>query len=495
MHRKNYISSLSEISDLRSKKREVSSSRSEISCHHRILSAFFLVSVIACAASSAFGVNNPSDPKFDRGASRPRVVSAKPSSVEPAASAQFNYKWNVDNRQFPLLSFFRDQLKPGLDQSLSYPMDQFRFLIFETLDYDDARVRYFLPSISSNGQRVQFIEFGLTQIKNNFVSVDEKRLKLIDDGAQKTIRASDGTRYVFVRYPDGEFRCAEIKDAGNNRLNFIYTSNGSVLHGVVDSAGRTITFNYDDDEIGSITQTWTANAKVFQKTWTVGDQSAGVSLPSNHSRAPRFTSLKKVPSNALVQHYTAEMQASDRTLAQIFGGPNAVAAGNGFEPAGLTASYPLYRGDIIGDDGKLRRGHLSYAVHLYGNSSGTGDSPLYIPNGFTLHSIQPSPTDAAVTFYYPKLGNLTEVTLAVFHVADFEIRPDGDRVRIGNIAGVGGSTPLYKHSHIEFYQGNTGLPPADARMRLRIDPAAVFVGIMQPESSTFRVAGFSPIRN
>ena len=91
-----------------------------------------------------------------------------------------------------------------------------------------------------------------------------------------------------------------------------------------------------------------------------------------------------------------------------------------------------------------------------------------------MHSPQPSPTDAAVTFYYPKLGNLTDVTLAVFHVADFEIRPEGDRVRIGNIAGMGGLTPLYRHSHIEFYRGNTGLPPAEVRIRLRIDPATVF---------------------
>jgi hypothetical protein len=252
-----------------------------------------------------------------------------------------------------------------------------------------------------------------------------------------------------------------------------------MLHGVVDAAGRTITFNYADDGIGSITQTWMANATGFQKTWTVGDQSAAASLRSNYSRAPRFTSFKRVPANAVVQHYTAEMAASDCVLAQIFGGPNAVAAGNGFEPAGLADSYPRYRGDIIGDDGKLRRGHLSYAVHLYGNLSGTADSPLYIPTGFTLRSNQPSPTDAAVTFYYPRLGNLTDVTLAVFHVADFEIRPEGNRVRIGNIGGMGGSSPLYKHSHIEFYRGNSGLPPAEARMRLRVDPAAVFTRTMQ----------------
>jgi len=33
-----------------------------------------------------------------------------------------------------------------------------------------------------------------------------------------------------------------------------------------------------------------------------------------------------------------------------------------------------------------------------------------------------------VRFYYPKLGNLTDVTLAVFHVADFQLVTEGDRI-------------------------------------------------------------------
>ena len=97
-----------------------------------------------------------------------------------------------------------------------------------------------------------------------------------------------------------------------------------------------------------------------------------------------------------------------------------------------------------------------------------------MPSGFTQHSDQPSPTDAVVLFYYPKLGNLKDVTLAVFHVADFQISYEGERVRIGNIGGPGGSSSAYKHSHIEFYRGNTSLPSLPARARLRIDPARVF---------------------
>jgi len=113
-------------------------------------------------------------------------------------------------------------------------------------------------------------------------------------------------------------------------------------------------------------------------------------------------------------------------------------------------------------------------MHLYGSADGKCDSPVYVPAGFTSHSNEPSPTDAAITFYYPRLGKLTDVTLAVFHVSDFQITAEGDRIRIGNLGGPGGSSAFYKHSHIEFYRGNVGLPAAAARAALRIDPATVF---------------------
>jgi hypothetical protein len=457
--RKIYFSFLSEVPGRR--QRQSKPGPGELAYIRLSHFAVGFVLFIVWAASVASGATDPSGSKSDAGA------------VEPATASAINYQWNMDNRQFPLLSFFSEQLKPGLDQSLSFPMDQFRFLIFETLDYYADQHKYLLPSISHDSGGVHFIEFKSNQSKRTFVANVDDGLELTDGGAQKTIRAGNGTTYVFVKFSDGQFRCALINDVQHNRLNFIYASNGLSLRALVDSAGRTITFNYTDDEITSITQTWRANTAGLQKTWTVGQRLAGMSAALSVSVADRVPTLKKVPSNALVREYTAAMADSDKLLAEIFGGPNAVAAGNGFEPPGLAASYPLYRGDVRGDDGRVRRGHLSYAVHLYGNANGTGDSPIYLPAGFTLHSGPPSPTDAAVTFYYPKLGNLTDITIAVFHVADFEIYSEGQRVRIGNIGGMGGSSPLYKHSHIEFYRGNTGLPPAEARMELRVDPAVV----------------------
>ena len=193
-----------------------------------------------------------------------------------------------------------------------------------------------------------------------------------------------------------------------------------------------------------------------------------------YERTPVFGLPKKMPRNALISVYTPEMANTDRLLAKIFGGPGAVAAANSFEPAGLANQYPLYRGDILGDNGRILTGHLSHAMHLYGSLDGRGETSLYVPAGFTSHSGSPTPTDAAVTFFYPRLGNFSNVTVAVFHIANFAISQDGGRVRIGTVGGRGGSYAFYKHSHIEFYHGNIGLPSASARPHLRIDPAAVF---------------------
>ena len=436
--------------------------------------AFRLSSLILCLINMATGATVTSKATVDTGRNRVRFVNVKATSTGSVEAAGTAFKWNLSDRELPLLGLPNSRLTAGLDLSLSYPLAQFSFPIFKPLNYDDEHARYLLPSLSTESRGVHFIEFAPGETRNTYTSIDGANIKLIDNDNLKVVRTSDGTRYIFVRYPDGEFRCASIKDPSGASLSLLYTANGLMLHGVVDSAGRTITFNYATDGIKSITQTWMANSEGLTKTWMVGEHPEGLfdlAVRYSHS-VSAFT--KRVPANAVVRRYTAGMADSDKTLAHIFGGPNAVAGANGFEPAGLAAAYPFYRGNIIGDDGIERRGHLSYAMHLYGSPDGTGNSPLYVPAGFTQHSDQPSPTDAAVTFYYPRLGNLTDVTLAVFHVADFEISYEGDRIRIGSIGGPGGSSASYKHSHIEFYRGNTGLPPVTARPGLRVDPTTVF---------------------
>lgn len=425
------------------------------------LELLVIVAVLMCAAT-VFIPTRPAAAKFRA----PSDVSATgPETTEPKNIA-VTYKWNVADKNLPLLGLTQDRLQPGFDQSLSYHAAQFDFAIFKPLSFDEERGAILLPAIAQN--HVSFIE--LTRATGTHLYSSTIGIELVDQDSVKIVKAADGTKYLFVSYPDNEFRCASIKEPNRAMLNLVYTANGLALHGIVDSTGRSVTFNYGKRGIESLTQSWMSNLEGFTKTWNVTNATSDDATKFAHAvRAGKF-----LPSNALIHEYTTEMEQSDKLLAQIFGRPNAVVGANGFEPAGLAASYPLYRGDVMGDDGKVHRGHLSYAMHIYGSADGRGDSPLYVPTGFTSHSGEPSPTDAAVTFYYPRLGNLTDVTLAVFHVADFQITQEGDRVRIGNLGGPGGSSPLYKHSHIEFYKGNVGLPAAAARAALRIDPTTVF---------------------
>ena len=423
-----------------------------------LLQSLILIAVLGCAVS-VWVPMHPAAAKYRTGGEF-RSESTESKNIATT------FKWNVAEKNAPLLGLSQDRLQPGFEQSLSYHAAQFDFAIFRPLTFDEERGTFLLPTIADNHSA--FIELAPASTPHMYSSTTG--IELIERDSIKTVRTSGGARYLFVHYPDDEFRCASIKEASGVTLNLLYTANGLALHGVVDSRGRSVTFNYGKQGIESVTQTWMAELEGFTKTWSVGSTTPDDGTKYAHAvHAGKF-----LPSNALIHDYTAEMEQSDKLLASIFGGPTAVVGANGFEPAGLAASYPLYRGDVMGDDGKVRRGHLSYAMHIYGTPDGRGDSPLYIPPGFTSHSSEPSPTDAAVIFYYPRLGNLTDVTLAVFHVADFQLTPEGDRVRIGNLGGLGGSSPLYKHSHIEFYKGNVGLPAAAARADLRIDPTTVF---------------------
>jgi hypothetical protein len=385
---------------------------------------------------------------------------------------QMRYRWHTDEKDLPLLEMNGDsRLEEAEVAGFGYPMDGLSVQILAGLRYDGSRKVYELQlaagSIDGAAREETSIVFEREENTSIYRASGQPNLELLDNDSMKTIRTNGGSRYQFVRYPDGKFYCVLIKEASGVGLNFVYLANGCLLHTISDTLGRTITLNYSDARLVSLTQSWMEQAEGRTKTWGVG---AAEPLEDDI----KYSHSKNVPGNALTLRYTDEMAASDYALARTFGGLEAIAAGNGFEPAGLVGSYPFYRGDTLGDDGAIHRGHLSWSMHLYGSVDGTKESPLYVPAGFREHSAQPSPTDAVVTFYYPKLGKLTDITIAVFHVASFETVTEGARVRIGKIGGPGGSAPYYKHSHIEFYRGNCGLPKLEDRPRLRIDPSKVF---------------------
>ena len=92
-------------------------------------------------------------------------------------------------------------------------------------------------------------------------------------------------------------------------------------------------------------------------------------------------------------------------------------------------------------------------MHLYNlGAPGLKDTTIYIPNGFSLIQ-RPSGSDSVALFHYDTLGNQNDVTLAVFHVQNFAVRPsqtnDEGSIRIGITGGPGGATANYRHSHFD----------------------------------------------
>jgi len=441
---------------------------------------FFLVPALVVAAIVA--VAGLGEPLFT-------TVAMANTETAPASNSISTYRWNLDDAGLPLLSL-PQHIRGAVDLSIAYSMDQFQFPLFQSLYYNGRVGKYILMVMPKTGSRVEFVDLLPVNGRSRFAAKGNSNLRLEDKGYAKLLTTGEGTVYTFASVGGGEFHCSQIRDQRGRIINLKYTNDGTI-DTIVDVSGRTISFGYENNYVSSITQTW-GRGSLRRQTWDVTNNttrsrpavqflpvgavtSNRISSSANLAYAPAGAPRsKRMPSNALIHSYTPAMAASDSMLASIFGGPGAVAAAHSFEPVGLASQYPIYRGDLIGDDGKVRRGHLSYAMHLYGSADGTRNTPIYVPAGFTSHSSTPTPTDAAITFYYPRLGNLTNVTLAVFHIADFQLSSEGGRVRIGNIGGRGGSISCYKHSHIEIYHGNTGLPSSSARARLRIDPATVF---------------------
>jgi len=448
-------------------------------------STYRFFSVPALVVAAIVVVAGLGEPFFSVGTT---VAMANAETV-PAGSSILTYRWNLDDAGLPLLSL-PEHVRGSVDLSIAYSMDQFQFPLFQSLYYNGRAGKYILMVMPKNGSRVEFVDLLPVNGRSRFEAKGNSSLRLEDKGYAKLLTTGDGTVYTFAAFGAGEFHCSQIRDQRGRIINLKYTNDASI-DTIVDVSGRTISFGYENNYVSSITQTW-GRGSVKRQTWAITNDAIRAKpavrfLPVGAVTSKRIFSdtipayapagavrSKRIPLNAVSPAYTPAMAASDSMLAAIFGGPGAVAAAHSFEPVGLASQYPLYRGDLIGDDGRVRRGHLSYAMHLYGSGDGTRNTPIYVPAGFTSHSNTPTPTDAAITFYYPRLGNLTNVTLAVFHISDFQLSYEGGRVRIGNIGGRGGSISCYKHSHIEIYHGNTGLPSSSARARLRIDPATVF---------------------
>src|SRR5436190_6796107 len=229
-----------------------------------------------------------------------------------------SYQWNIGDKELPLIGLSAARLNVGFDQSLGYPTGKFDLAITRSLNFDeDGGGRYLLPTLTKE-KAVAFIELTRTGTPGTYMSIEG--LQLVEKSGMKIVKTFDGTSYTFTQYPDGELRCSTIKQVNGPTLFLLYTANGLMLHGMSDSTGRSVTFNYGKNGIQSLTQTWMTNLEGFTKTWSVGDDNSEDNSVK-YAHAVGVKSAKFLPSNAVIRAYTSEMADCDRLLARIFGGP------------------------------------------------------------------------------------------------------------------------------------------------------------------------------
>lgn len=125
---------------------------------------------------------------------------------------------------------------------------------------------------------------------------------------------------------------------------------------------------------------------------------------------------------------------------------------------------------------RLINGKGHGGAHLYGHPTDASiTTNIYIPKGGKIQIIDPTvrhkgnkyvgygknSSSTYCLIYYAKLGSLQNVTLAIFHIADFKAVPQQDgRTRIGTLGGFDeGGTWTFKsgkqgkHAHFELYDG------------------------------------------
>ncbi len=233
-------------------------------------------------------------------------------------AVQTRYRWNTDEKDLPLLEMDGDgRLEEAEVAGFGYPMDDLSVQILAGLSYDEVRKVYELPLAAGSGDVAGLaateptsIVFEREENSSIYRASGQPNLELLDNDSMKTIRTKGGSKYQFVRYPDGKFYCVLIKEASGAGLNFVYLADGCLLHAISDSWGRTITLNYSSARLVSLTETWMEKAEGKTKTWSVGapELLEGDDVKYSHS--------KNVPGNALTLQYTEEMAASDYALAR-----------------------------------------------------------------------------------------------------------------------------------------------------------------------------------
>ncbi|HKP84132.1 MAG TPA: hypothetical protein VJT69_19095 [Pyrinomonadaceae bacterium] len=142
------------------------------------------------------------------------------------------------------ITFDLDKGFPGPGFRLGFPTIQPLYY-----NYDVNKYAYML--IKPDGGRVELRQVGTTAL---YEAADSSHL--LFDSNSLILRTTDGTQLKY-EFKGNEFQCTEVKDRNGNFITINYTSFGRISN-IVDTLGRTITFEYNtDNNLTFIKQAWT----------------------------------------------------------------------------------------------------------------------------------------------------------------------------------------------------------------------------------------------
>ena len=169
-----------------------------------------------------------------------------PGRADLNLNLSLSYNSLVWTKSGSFVTFNDDAGFPSPGFRLGFPVIQGPFLNSEA-----NKNSYLL--ITPDGSRVELRQVG-SPTSTLFESVDSSHLLL--NTSTMVLRTISGTQLSYVLY-GGEFKCTQIKDRNGNFITANYFSDGRI-NTVIDTLGRTITFNYDaiDFTLTSITQSW-----------------------------------------------------------------------------------------------------------------------------------------------------------------------------------------------------------------------------------------------
>ncbi len=247
-----------------------------------------------------------SDPPTDTNARLDPLNRTGGSGEDPLSR---NFNWTVPLVSLPgragldlglslsynsLATWTRQGSSISFDDDNGFPAPGFRlgFPIIESAYYSSQTGKHSFLMITPSGARVELRQVGTSDL---YQAVDSSYLLL--DVNTMVLRTTDGTKLQYAWRGDG-YKCTQIKDRNGNFITINYDPSTNRLASVIDTLNRTIAFNYDANDLTSITQSWYGQTHYWAR-FTYGDKTiqtsfAGLTVygPANNTAIHALTQVK-----------------------------------------------------------------------------------------------------------------------------------------------------------------------------------------------------------